>query len=107
MKSHLLSLSALVLAAGIGSTIFAGSASAFPAPGPTQEAKVWFQSFQRSGPDAPCVAPAALDIAWQEDWPASENGWTPSWAKWPSGGTGGWVCNRQITWSPALYDLID
>jgi hypothetical protein len=32
-------------------------------------------------------------------------GWSPSWAQWPNGNTGGYVCNKEIymttsgTWS--------
>ena len=105
MKRGIAIGAALVLSLGASAIAFAGPASATLDPGPTliQDANVWFQSFQRSGPDAPCVAPKELDIAWQADWPASQNVWTPSWAQWPNDGKGGWVCDRQITWSPAIY----
>jgi hypothetical protein len=107
MKKSLLAVSACVLAMGAGMTVLAGPASARAYPIQLVPANVWFQSFERSGPDAPCVAPASLDIAWQADWPASENVWRPSWAQWASGGKGGWVCNRQITWSPAQFERFD
>jgi hypothetical protein len=109
MKQRLFGVGALVLTAGIGATVLAAPAHAFIDRDPimTVPANVWFQSFERSGPDAPCVAPASLDIAWQADWPASENVWRPSWAQWANGGKGGWVCNRQITWSPAQFERFD
>jgi hypothetical protein len=66
-------------------------------------AQAWVQSFERSGPDAPCVPPKELDIPWQADWPAAEQAWIPTWEQWPNGGTGGWTCLRIITWAPAQY----
>lgn len=38
----------------------------------------WYQGVGRASADATCDA-----------------GWTASWALWPNGGTGGWVCNRE------------
>jgi len=106
MRNRLIAATAFTLAMGTGLTGMAAPASARdlpPTPVLLVQEQVWFQSFQRASETAPCVAPASLDIAWQADWPASENQWTPSWAQWPNGDTGGWVCNRQITWSPAQY----
>jgi hypothetical protein len=45
----------------------------------------WFKSFARLLPDAPCP-----------------EGWHPSYAQWPFGGTGGYVCNQTMRWSTAL-----
>ena len=42
----------------------------------------WFQSIGRPSADALCPA-----------------GWNPSWAEWPNGHTGGFVCNRNYVWS--------
>jgi hypothetical protein len=113
MRRTLITVTTLALAAG-GALLAAAPAQAAVLPdpvliSPAGENQVWFQSFQRDGKDAPCVAPASLDIAWQSDWPATENAWTPSWEKWPNGGTGGWTCTRQITWAngaPAVYEIL-
>jgi len=40
---------------------------------------MWWQSYGRVSQGDVCDA-----------------GWTPSYAKWPNAGTGGWVCNRLI-----------
>lgn len=29
------------------------------------------------------------------------NGWSPSWAEWPKNGTGGYVCNQILSWTPS------
>jgi len=42
---------------------------------------------------------------WESPWQDSYTGqreWTPSWAQWPNGGTGGWVCNRNIVWAQVV-----
>lgn len=67
------------------------------APGATAD-QVWTQSFGRSGPDAPCVTPAELDIEWQSSWGGSPE-WSPSWEQWANDGEGGWTCTRQIVWA--------
>jgi hypothetical protein len=41
----------------------------------------WFQAVGRDSSTAACA-----------------EGWNPSWAQWPNGGTGGWVCNREQYW---------
>jgi hypothetical protein len=83
--------------AGATAVMIAGAVSVLAAPAASSN-QTWVQSFQRSGPDAPCVAPAELDIVWQAGWTGSKD-WTPSWEKWPNGGTGGWTCTRSITWA--------
>jgi hypothetical protein len=40
---------------------------------------VWHQAYARTGAGADCLP-----------------GWHPSWAEWPGGGTGGFVCERAI-----------
>ena len=40
---------------------------------------MWVQGVGRTSAEAPCV-----------------EGWTASWDLWPNGGTGGWVCAREI-----------
>ncbi len=67
------------------------------APGAAAD-QTWTQSFQRSGPAAPCDAPKALDIVWQDGWTGSPE-WTPTWEQWPNNGAGGWTCTRSITWA--------
>lgn len=53
------------------------------APDPAQVPPSWHQSMGRNSSDADCPS-----------------GWNPSWAQWPNGGTGGFVCNREI-----YYDI--
>jgi len=43
----------------------------------------WYQSYGRN-------AGASCDA-----------GWSPSWAQWPNGNTGGFVCNREIYMTPS------
>jgi hypothetical protein len=108
MRRILTTVTTLALAAG-GALLAAAPAQALPEEvlvSPATPALVWTQSFQRSGPDAACVAPKELDIAWQADWSADEKAWIPTWEQWPDGGEGGWTCFRQITWakgSAAVY----
>lgn len=47
----------------------------------------WFQAVGRTDKDATCPAT-----------------YSPSWAQWPNGGTGGWVCVREYFYSPTLGD---
>ena len=49
--------------------------------GPTGERDltIWHQSVERPSADAACP-----------------RGYQPSWAQWPSGGAGGYVCDRQV-----------
>lgn len=37
---------------------------------------------------------------------ACESGWNPSWAHWPHGYTGGWVCTQTLVWSPSLSRYV-
>lgn len=39
----------------------------------------WVQAYARASANDTCI-----------------EGWSPSWAQWPNGGTGGWVCTRNI-----------
>jgi len=86
-----------VLAIVASGLMVAGGLSFVAAPAASAN-QTWVQSFQRSGPDAPCTAPAGLDIVWQEGWTGSPN-WTPSWEQWPNNEQGGWTCTRSITWA--------
>jgi hypothetical protein len=70
---------------------------------PDRPAQVWVQSFQRSGPDARCLAPAD-ETPWNSAWTAADQQWQPSWSQWPSNGAGGWTCSRAITWDPGFTD---
>lgn len=51
------------------------SAESSPAPDLT----MWHQSIGRASSDTACPP-----------------GYTPSWAQWPNGHEGGWVCNREV-----------
>ncbi len=85
----------VAVATSAGAICFAGPAHAAQAP--ARPAQVWVQSFERSGPDALCVAPAG-ETPWNSAWTAADKTWKPSWELWANGGKGGWTCNRAITW---------
>ena len=68
-------------AGGSGVVILRYGAPAVAAPVPPS----WFQSIGR---------PSQVD--------SCPVGWWPSWAQWPNGGTGGWVCSREIFWDPVI-----
>lgn len=55
--------------------------------------QIWFQSVGRASADAPCEESPAADLI------AGWTPWAPSWEDWANGGTGGFVCSRQITWA--------
>ena len=80
-----------LVAAGAAVLLTAGFGIGFASPASANQ--VWLQQVQRSGADAPCDIPAVEGEAagWSE--------WAPSWAQWPNGGEGGWVCTRSITWA--------
>ncbi len=60
---------------------------------PAAADQVWYQSTGRASADAPCQKSSTEELA--DGWTQ----WTPSWAKWANKNTGGFVCNRQITWA--------
>lgn len=86
------------MAALTAATITIAGGLAVAIGGSASAGETWVQSFARSGPDAPCVAPAELDIAWQPDWTGSPD-WTPTWEQWANDGAGGWTCTRSIGWA--------
>ncbi len=86
----LLAMTAASLAL-VGGIVVAGAS-------PASADQTWVQSFQRSGPNAPCEAPRALDLVWQDGWTGSPE-WAPAWEQWPNAGAGGWTCTRSITWA--------
>ena len=45
----------------------------------SRDLTIWWQSVGRESDTAPCPS-----------------GWKPSWARWPSEGAGGYVCNKQV-----------
>ncbi len=55
--------------------------------------QIWHQGVARASEEAPCPDTSASEMSdgWSE--------WTPSWAAWPNGGRGGFVCTRSITWA--------
>jgi hypothetical protein len=88
-------VTAIALAAGAGAICLAVPAQAVRDP--ERPAQVWVQSFQRSGPDALCIAPAG-ETPWNSAWAATDQTWKPSWSQWANNGAGGWTCTRAITW---------
>lgn len=63
-----------------------------------QADSVWFQSVARASASASCPDDA-FGTPWQSNWDPEQRPWRPSWAQWPNGGTGGFTCDRQITWA--------
>jgi hypothetical protein len=58
------------------------------------------------------AVPSALADVFPPDWMQSYgrlegaaclDGWNPSWARWPNGGTGSHVCNRTLGWSGSSW----
>ena len=76
-------------AAAIGLTLAIGITGGAPA----SANQVWHQQVERASADAPC------DMGVAEGDAAGWSEWSPSWAQWPNGGAGGWVCERSITWA--------
>ena len=80
-----------LVAAGASALLVTGFGIGFAAPASANQ--VWTQQVQRASADAPCDIPAVEGEA------AGWSAWAPSWAQWPNGGEGGWVCTRSITWA--------
>lgn len=57
----------------------ASSPSSSGGSSPAPDLTMWHQSIGRASSDATCPP-----------------GYTPSWAQWPNGHHGGWVCNREV-----------
>ena len=55
--------------------------------------RVWHQSVGRVSATADCPksSPDELAAGWSQ--------WGPSWEQWMTGGKGGFVCSRKITWA--------
>ena len=69
---------------------------------PASADSVWFQSVARASASAACPDDA-FGTPWQSNWDPAQRSWRPSWAQWPNGGTGGFTCDRQITWAKSGY----
>jgi len=70
-----------------------GQVAGFTTASPASADQIWYQSTGRTGADAPCQKSSTTEFA--DGWTQ----WTPSWAKWVNNNTGGFVCNRHITWA--------
>jgi hypothetical protein len=81
------------VAAVLGLVIGLGVLAAPPASADS----VWYQAFERSSQDAPCVPPAD-ESPWQDSF-TGQREWAPSWAQWANDGHGGWVCQRYVVWA--------
>lgn len=57
----------------------ASSSSSSAESSPPPDMPMWHQSIGRASSEAACPP-----------------GYTPSWAQWPNGHHGGWVCNREV-----------
>ncbi len=78
--------SAFEVAASIGTPVYvsvtptlAGSPSSSSESSSAPDMTTWHQSISRAASEAACPT-----------------GYTPSWAQWPNGHQGGWVCNREV-----------
>ncbi len=60
---------------------------------PASADQVWYQSTGRTSAVALCEKSSTTELA------AGWTQWAPSWAKWVNKNTGGFVCDRQITWA--------
>lgn len=80
------------------------AASALLAAHPASADSVWFQSVGRASSSAPCPGDD-FGTPWQPNWNPAERSWRPSWSAWPNGGTGGFTCDRQITWAKSSYPV--
>lgn len=65
---------------------------------------VWHQSVGRASATATCPADD-FGTPWQSNWDPAERSWRPSWSVWPNGGTGGFTCDRQITWARRAFPV--
>jgi hypothetical protein len=71
---------------GFGSPVVGTATPASPAgAGEATPPPSWWQSYGRLAAGDSCEA-----------------GWAPSWAAWMNSGSGGWVCNREQYWNPAI-----
>lgn len=86
---HVVAATAAAILTVGGALLAAPTASAKGAP------IIWNQSVARPSADATC--PTTSDAEATAGWTT----WSPSWAQWPNDGTGGYVCNRSITWAYA------
>lgn len=80
------SATAFLVAASTGTPIYvsvtptlAGSPSWSSEEASAPDMTMWHQSIGRAASEAACPT-----------------GYTPSWAQWPNGHQGGWVCNREV-----------
>jgi hypothetical protein len=70
-----------------------GQVAGFTTASPAVADQIWYQSVGRASETAACEKSTTTELA------AGWTQWAPSWAKWVNGSTGGFVCNRQITWA--------
>jgi YVTN family beta-propeller protein len=87
------------------SVIATGWVQASTGGDPAQYPRVPPQEFAL--PDDLPVAECARLVPEHVDWPGlaglAGDGWTRSWARWPNGGTGGFVCSRQPYWTGSRW----
>ena len=74
---------------------------AIPGASAASASSTWVQQVGRTSADAPCDIPAVEGDA------AGWSDWTRTWAQWPHGGDGGWVCSRSITWAFDSAPVVD
>jgi hypothetical protein len=67
--------------------------AAIAAPSPSVADQTWRQAVGRQDADAACPESTLEELA------AGWSQWAPSYAMWMNDGTGGWVCERFVTWA--------
>lgn len=92
------------LAPEIAAVTAACAVAAVLVPASAQADSVWHQSVGRASATATCPADD-FGTPWQSNWDPAERPWRPSWSQWPNGGTGGFTCDRQITWARRAHPV--
>lgn len=54
----------------------------------------------RAAPASTGLSPWLQAVGRPTSTTACQEGWHPSWAEWPNGGSGGWTCVRTLRWVP-------
>jgi hypothetical protein len=81
------------VAASVGATVLVVAGFALAGASPASANQVWHQAIGRASADAACPTntPEETAAGWTQ--------WAGSWEKWMNGQTGGFVCQRDITWA--------
>lgn len=83
--------------AAVASAVILAATGIVAASGSASAGQTWIQAYQRVDAAAAC-GHLPDETPWQSHYTGHRD-WAPSWAQWPNGGRGGWVCERDITWA--------